>query len=34
MKGKGLLKGMKITWQHFWGKKETVMYPEEKLTMT
>lgn len=32
--GKGLLTGMGITWKHFWGKKETVQYPEEKLPMT
>lgn len=34
MWGKGVLKGMGITWKHFWGKKETVLYPEEKIPMT
>ena len=34
MFGKGLLTGMGITWKHFWGKKSTVCYPEEKLPMT
>lgn len=31
MFGKGLLTGMGVTWKHFWGKKETFCYPEEKL---
>ena len=34
MFGKGLLKGMSVTWKHLWGKKETFCYPEEKLPMT
>ncbi|AOH47547.1 NADH dehydrogenase [Selenomonas sp. oral taxon 920] len=34
MFGKGLLTGMSVTWKHFWGKKETFCYPEEKLPMT
>lgn len=34
MKGKGLLTGMGVTIKHFFGKKETVCYPEEKLPMT
>ena len=34
MWGKGLIEGMRVTWKHFWGKKETVYYPEEKLPMT
>ena len=34
MFGEGLLTGMGVTWKHFWGKKETFCYPEEKLPMT
>lgn len=34
MFGEGLLTGMGITWRHFFGKKETFCYPEEKLEMT
>ena len=34
MWGTGLLKGMRVTWRHLWGKKETFYYPEEKLPMT
>lgn len=34
MWGKGLVTGLKVTWSHFFGKKETVYYPEEKLPMT
>ena len=34
MFGEGLLTGMGITWKHFFGKKETFCYPEEKLEMT
>ena len=34
MWGKGLVTGLKVTWGHFFGKKETVYYPEEKLPMT
>ncbi len=34
MWGKGLITGMKVTWGHWFGKKETVYYPEEKLPMT
>ena len=34
MLGKGLLNGLAVTWKHFWGKKETFCYPEEKLPMT
>ena len=34
MWGKGLLKGLWVTFKHFWGKKETFEYPEEKLEMT
>ena len=34
MWGKGLIKGLDVTWGHFWGKKETVSYPEEKIPMT
>ncbi len=34
MLGKGLLKGMSITFKHFFGKKVTMQYPEEKATMT
>lgn len=33
MQGKGLLQGMKITLKTFFGKKETLQYPEVKLTM-
>ncbi|MBQ7515922.1 MAG: 4Fe-4S dicluster domain-containing protein [Schwartzia sp.] len=34
MFGKGLITGMGITIRHFFGKKATFCYPEEKLTMT
>ena len=34
MWGKGLVTGLRVTWRHFFGKKETVYYPEEKLPMT
>ncbi|MCE5285653.1 MAG: NADH-quinone oxidoreductase subunit I [Pelosinus sp.] len=34
MLGKGLLKGMGITFKHFLGKKVTVQYPEEKIPMS
>ncbi len=34
MKGKGLLTGMSLTLKHFFGKKETVLYPEQKIDMT
>ena len=34
MFGKGLITGMRVTWKHFWGKKATFCYPEEKLPMT
>lgn len=34
MWGKGLTKGLGVTWGHLWGKKETVSYPEEKIPMT
>lgn len=34
MWGKGLLTGMRITIKHFFGKKVTVQYPEEKLPTT
>lgn len=34
MFGKGLLHGLCVTGRHFFGKKETVCYPEEKLPMT
>ncbi len=34
MWGKGLVAGLRVTWRHFFGKKETVYYPEEKLPMT
>ncbi|WP_196594312.1 NuoI/complex I 23 kDa subunit family protein [Pectinatus sottacetonis] len=33
MQGKGLLVGLGITIKHFFRKKETVQYPEEKLPM-
>ena len=33
MLGKGLLKGMRVTFKTFFHKKETLQYPEEKLTM-
>lgn len=34
MWGKGLITGLQVTWKHFWGKKETFYYPEEKLPMS
>ena len=34
MWGKGLIEGLVVTWKHFWGKKETFYYPEQKLPMT
>ncbi len=34
MLGKGLLKGMKVTLKHCFGKNVTVQYPEEKLPMS
>ncbi len=34
MLGKGLLKGMGITFKRFLGKKVTVQYPEEKIPMS
>lgn len=34
MLGKGLLKGMQITFKRFLGKKVTVQYPEEKIPMS
>lgn len=33
MVGKGLLKGMRVTLKTFFNKKETLQYPEIKLTM-
>jgi NADH-quinone oxidoreductase subunit I len=33
MFGEGLLKGLEITLGRFFGKKATVQYPEEKITM-
>ncbi len=33
MFGKGLITGMRVTLKHFFGKKETFCYPEEKLPM-
>jgi len=30
MFGKGLVKGLQITWKEFWAKKLTVQYPEEQ----
>lgn len=33
MFGKGLVTGMRVTLKHFFGKKETFCYPEEKLPM-
>ena len=33
MLGKGLLKGMRVTFKTFFHKKETLQYPETKLTM-
>lgn len=30
MFGKGLVKGLQITWKEFWTKKFTVQYPEEQ----
>ncbi|EGO65976.1 NuoI/complex I 23 kDa subunit family protein [Acetonema longum] len=34
MYGKGLLKGMALTLKVFFSKKDTVQYPEQKLTMS
>ncbi|WP_196595024.1 NuoI/complex I 23 kDa subunit family protein [Pectinatus frisingensis] len=34
MQGKGLLTGLSVTIRHFFGKKVTVQYPEEKLPMS
>ena len=34
MFGKGLLQGLSVTGKHFFGHKETVCYPEERLPMT
>lgn len=34
MQGAGLLTGLKVTIKHFFGKNETVQYPEEKLPMS
>ena len=34
MQGKGLLTGLSVTLRHFFGRKETVQYPEEKLPMS
>ncbi len=34
MIGEGLLTGMKVTLGHWFGKKVTFCYPEEKITMT
>lgn len=34
MKGKGLLTGMGVTLKHFFGKKVTMQYPEERVAMT
>ena len=34
MWGKGIVKGLAVTWEHFWGKKETFDYPEVKLPMS
>ena len=33
MFGKGLITGMRVTLKHFFGKKATFCYPEEKLPM-
>ena len=34
MYGKGLLSGMWFTFKKFFGKKDTIQYPEEKIPMT
>ena len=34
MFGKGLITGLRVTLKHFFGKKSTFCYPEEKLPMT
>ncbi len=34
MWGKGLKKGLGVTWNHLWGKKETVSYPEEQISLS
>jgi NADH-quinone oxidoreductase subunit I len=34
MFGKGLIKGLEITWGWFWRKKVTVEYPDEKIVMS
>lgn len=34
MFGKGLITGMSVTIKHFFGEKQTLCYPEEKLPMT
>lgn len=34
MWGRGLITGMRVTLKHFFGKKETFSYPEEKLPMS
>ena len=34
MFGKGLITGLGVTLKHFFGKKSTFCYPEEKLPMT
>jgi len=34
MQGKGLLKGMHITFKRFFGKNVTIQYPEEKIVMS
>lgn len=33
MFGKGLVKGLQITWKEFWAPKLTVQYPEEQHTI-
>lgn len=33
MFGKGLMKGLQITWKEFWAPKLTVQYPEEQHTV-
>lgn len=33
MRGKGLVNGMRVTFKTFFGKKETLQYPEKKLVM-
>ena len=34
MFGKGLITGMSVTLKHFFGEKQTLCYPEEKLPMS